>query len=140
MTPEQRKQMRQFMQQEHHDSQFRVNSVAYHTHNGVDSPKIITANSSSTTYAGLVNADGTAGSPFPVGWSISKTISGRYDISHTLGTANYSVTVTVSGQNKITIPNISSRTGSVFEVYMYNQTGATSWSATDTAFYFIVSL
>lgn len=76
------------------NSQYKVGTVQFHTHNGIDSPLIKSSSSSSTTtassYGGRVNADGTAGL-LPSGWTSAKVGTGKYTITHHLNTSNYSV-------------------------------------------------
>ena len=117
-----------------------------HAHTGTDSQKIDYNNllnkpasvaPTLSSYGGSVVSN-TAGTPFPAGWSIAHASGGRYTITHTLGTVNFSVTAIVHGLN-ITIPTLTSKSSSAFAITTYNQTSATSWSGTDTDFDFIVS-
>lgn len=88
-------------------------------------------------YPGSINADGTTVF-LPDGWSVVKTSSGVYVITHNLNItdAAYSVFTELVGANLITIPNITAKDENTFTLDFYNQTGSTSWSATDTAFDF----
>lgn len=50
-------------------------------------------------YAGYVNADGSAGKPFPSGWTVVNSSTAAYTITHNLGTTNYSILVTALYNN-----------------------------------------
>ncbi len=68
-----------------------------HTHNGIDSPLLAKQSSSTPIYGGFVNSDGTAGTPFPSGWTSVLGTGGsahRYTVTHNLGTANWVVVIT----------------------------------------------
>jgi len=62
-----------------------------HTHKTIDGSKDL---GTGRVYTGLVNSDGTPGSPFPPGWT-SSLAGGVYTVTHNLGTTNYTVTATV---------------------------------------------
>ncbi len=55
-------------------------------------------------FHGFVNSDGTAGTPFPSGWSSAHTATGRYTITHDLGSTGYSVVATAQAS---TVKNIT---------------------------------
>ena len=149
--------------------QFGVAQTPFHTHNGSDSPtfpflnlrdvpnsyygsagKVATVNPTGTglifsspvsnvsSYGGSVVSNA-AGTPFPAGWSVAHASGGRYTITHTLGTANFSVSIIVHGLN-ITIPTLTSKGSSTFAITTYNQTGSITWTGTDVDFDFIVSI
>ena len=83
-------------------------------------------------YAGVVNSDGTAGTPFPSGWSSTKNAGGDYTITHNLGTTSYSVVITaISGGDLCKAATISSNTFRVF-------TFANGGTYTDTKFNFLL--
>lgn len=92
----------------------------------------------SGVHAGSVRSN-VATSFFPSGWSVSKTGTGRYLITHNLGTTNYSVAYTLIGSFLVTIANITTKSANSFVIEFYNQTAATTWTNTDTDFDFIVS-
>lgn len=45
-------------------------------------------------YPGYVEDDGSAGTPFPSGWTSARITDGEYKITHNLGTTSYAMTVT----------------------------------------------
>jgi len=51
----------------------------------------------SSAYGGYVNANGTAGTPMPSGWTTAKTGTGAYTITHNLNTTSYVVVATAAG-------------------------------------------
>lgn len=93
--------------------------------------------SKSSGYPGHANTAGTS-TFLPTGWSISGGVTGQSTITHNLGTSNYAVVASVLPQNTITIVNIDNAGNNSFLVKTLNQTGATSWSATNTDFFFIL--
>lgn len=125
-------------------SQFGITPVPYHTHNGIDSPKlnIISSFSGTTTYAGSLNADASVVF-LPSGWTATVGTGGglgSYTITHNLGTTNYAVSYTITVDLTITIGNISSVSANSFVIRFYNQTGSISWSRADTPFNFILAM
>lgn len=85
-----------------------------------------------TTYSGAVASGGTAGTPFPSGWSVAKNSTGNYTVTHNLGTSSYVVVATIkSGGKQILNSDISNNT---FDILTYNASG----SAVDGAFGFIL--
>jgi hypothetical protein len=97
-----------------------------------------TAAAAQTVYPGQLNSDGSTGTPFPTGWTATRISAGVYKITHNLGTTNYSFIPTVFSTLAITICNVHDRNANDVSVTFYNQTGSTSWSATDTAFSFVL--
>lgn len=106
-------------------AQYDVTRIPYHIHNNLDAPQIPFIGLSDTPYTysgqagktlivnplgtglifakassgypGYVNAAGTAGTPFPAGWSVTSTGTGAYTVTHNLGTTNYTVVLTAAG-------------------------------------------
>lgn len=89
-------------------------------------------------YAGRVGSDGTAGTPFPAGWTAAKSSAGRYTVTHNLGSTDYAVTVTnISAfSNAAAITDLSANS---FEITLYENTTGATWNATDTAFMFMLA-
>lgn len=70
-------------------------------------------------YGGLVNANGTAGSPFPSGWSVAVGAAGVYTITHNLGNASYVVVATSVGAFGYgNIPALTSQGSNSFVITM----------------------
>ena len=118
-------------------NQFRVSAIPYHVHNGTDAPLIdssANASSSNTSvaYFGYCSAIGTAGTPFPSGWSVSSDGSGKSTVTHNLGHTNYSVVCT--GDGAISIPSIQSIGTNTFVVWWYS----TVASLQSTAYHFVL--
>lgn len=90
-------------------------------------------------YSMHVNTSGSS-TFMPAGWTITGGVTGQKTITHNLGTTNYAVAGVVLPQNTVTVINIDSVTATSFLVKTLNQTGATTWSATNTDIYLIVSL
>jgi hypothetical protein len=70
-------------------------------------------------YSGQVHSGGTAGSPFPSGWSVSGS-GGSYTVTHNLGTTNYVVVANsvTSGGNVLMI--VDSKNADDFTVLAKN--------------------
>lgn len=84
---------------------------------------------------GYVFSGGSAGYTFPAGWSVSKIATGRYTVTHNLGTLIYSVVVTpVAGAAKVW--SIESFGSNSFTVRIGNLAG----SLEDNDFCFILNL
>lgn len=98
----------------------------------------ISLGSTSVTYPGRVNADGSASTPFPSGWSVAKTSAGHYTITHNLANSGYVVQLQVISSLAITIVNLASIGANSFDVAIYNHVSGDTWSATDTAFAFVL--
>ncbi len=94
--------------------------------------------SSGNSFAGHVNSDGSAGTPFPAGWTVSRSSAGIYVVTHNLADAGYVVQLQVIATLAITIANLSSIGSNSFEVRLYNHITGDTWSATDTAFGFVL--
>lgn len=85
----------------------------------------------SSGYIGMVNADGTAGTPFPTGWTSTQTATGRYQIDHNLGTTDYVVVATIAG-NSFVLLTVFDRNTNDFQVRITN----TAVVFADADFYF----
>lgn len=86
-----------------------------------------------TTHGGLVNSNGTAGTPFPTGWSVETTGTGFYVVTHNLGHSNYAV-VAHAYSTSVRAVNLSSVGSTSFTVNTKTSAGAD----VDNAFYFIL--
>ena len=85
--------------------------------------------SASGIYIGAV-VGGSAGSPFPGGWSVSHDGTGAYTITHHLSTLNYVLVVTPMNASQVTI----NRNSTTSYVYTFNPSG----SAFNSDFTFIL--
>jgi len=86
-------------------------------------------------YAGAFDSAGNTGTPFPTGWSLNKTGTGSYVITHNLGTASYSVVATPLGAYNIV--QVASRGSTSFELLAVDRaTGALA----NTGMNFILTL
>lgn len=82
--------------------------------------------------AGFVNDDGTPGTIFPQGWTCTNIGTGRYRITHNLGTINYAVLITpLAGTTREF--SVQARTINYFETRFYNN-ATTSLIDTDHSF------
>ena len=93
-----------------------------------------------TAYYGRVEADGTE-TDIPDGWSVSKTATGKYTITHNLGHSNYGVVVITDFQddaaNNVKISPIEDYDDTIFKVncIKYPFTAGTD---ADSDFFFIL--
>lgn len=94
--------------------------------------------SSGSSFAGRVNSGGSAGTPFPAGWTVSRSSAGIYVVTHNLGDAGYVVQLQVIATLAITIANVSSIGTNAFEARLYNHISGDTWTATDTDFSFVL--
>lgn len=94
-----------------------VSLIPYHTHNGTDSPKLDLPK----VYGGTFNSSGVKGTFFPSGWSVSRTAAGRYQVTHKLKTANFTVVCTPVNAVAVYVPSITSTT---FNIYATTFAGA----------------
>lgn len=85
--------------------------------------------------SGGLAINGVASTPFPPGWTVSRTAQGTYLINHTLNTSRYSVVATVFGASA-TIATVNNRGGSNFVINTWTTAGA----ATDANVFFLVTL
>lgn len=113
--------------------QFGVSKVPFHTHNGVDSSLVSYADvlNAPQLYGGSVLSTGVAGSFFPSTWSVAHTATGRYTITHNLGTTSYSIVA--NNQSTTYVCSIVSLSANTVEIDIYNST-----TLTDSAFNFIL--
>lgn len=74
-------------------------------------------------FHGYVNADGTSGTPFPSGWSISNSSTGVYVVTHDLSTNFYSVVI-VPKASTVKNCTISSRGVDTFTARIANLSDA----------------
>lgn len=88
------------------------------------------------TYGGVVTSTGTAGTPFPSGWTAGKNATGDYTVTHNLGTTNYVVVGSAISGGKILLWSQSSSDGNQFNILTFNTAG----TSTDTTFSFILAL
>ena len=51
------------------------------------------------TFGGIVDASGNPQTPFPIGWTSTKTATGEYTVTHNLNRLTYTVVVTPSGSS-----------------------------------------
>lgn len=84
--------------------QFGFQDIAFHTHNGVDSPSIF---SPTITYTGFVPSTGDVYTEpdfvfLPSGWKVEVDGNAIYTITHNLGTSFYSVMATQTGPDTLT--------------------------------------
>lgn len=140
---------------------YATSNNTYHTHNNIDSPILpltsiggfptsyvgqagnaLVVNSSgtgisfihqSTVYGGVVLSGGTAGTPFPTGWTVAHTGTGDYTITHNLGTTNYTFTGTLFA-NTGAIITFNTQNTNTLEVLVKDLSG----NLTDRTFSFIV--
>lgn len=86
-------------------------------------------------YVGAFDSAGATGTPFPTGWSLNKTGTGSYVITHNLGTASYAVVATPLGAYNIV--QVASRGSTSFEILAVDRaTGALA----NTGMNFILTL
>lgn len=88
---------------------------------------------SASVYGGAVNSDGTAGTPFPSGWSSTKPSTGNYTITHNFGNTNY--TIAALSTDQIFLPVVFQRNNNDVKLTLHN---IVTLSASDTAFNFII--
>lgn len=85
-----------------------------------------------TVYAGRVNSNGTAGTPFPTGWTAQTTATGFYVITHNFGHTNYTVALTAHSNGFMYLNATPGST--TFVVHFKNSSGTDA----DVNFEFIV--
>lgn len=140
MTPEQVRQIaRQEIGAQASRSQYNVKDIAFHTHNGIDSPLII---SSTTIYTAAVTYLGTPFNnlPFPKGWGYAHGATGEYSFKHNLGSRLYTVVAFPLFSNPpgplVTAGFVDSLEPNNFDINWFNlATGV----PVDTAFMFILT-
>lgn len=136
-----RELIQQLVQQELNSFQGGVNGQNMHHHTGQDSLKVNYDDldnlpSSGGVFGGKVNSDGTAGSPFPTGWTSSDLGSSYYEITHNLGTTNYSIALTIYASVGFIILGAGDVAANTFRVRTFDTSSASS----DRAFYFLLTL
>lgn len=75
-----------------------------------------------TPIIGTIVSGGTAGTPFPSGWTVTNLSTGQYKVLHTLGNANFIVLSQVFGSNERSY--IVSNSSTQFIVEVVDSTGA----------------
>lgn len=106
-------------------NQYGVPKVAYHVHNGIDSPVLVPL---SITYIGFVPYDPTDDTlPYalPAGWSVAHLATGVYEITHNLGNTSdvnfYSfVADATQSTNQVCSPVISMFDNLVYAIWFDN--------------------
>lgn len=97
----------------------------------------------SSLYSGAVTSGGTAGTPFPSGWTVSVGSGGSvgiYTITHNLGTTAYTVVATATGAFSYgNIPGVTNISSNSFQITMGTVSGG-SVVPTDNPFDFILSM
>lgn len=86
---------------------------------------------SKTAYSGYVNAAGTAGTPFPSGWTVGLSAH-LFTITHNLGTTSYGVTLTSVGTAYF--GEVVARNANTFTCQFWNTVPALN----DTDFMFVL--
>lgn len=129
--------IREEMKRESGLSQFGFNSVAFHTHNGVDSPPIVLP---TLTFVGKIPAVPLASFQeyfLPAGWSVSFVNSDDgYHITHNLGSTSLGVVVTPYTSASVGYsPFVLIDSPNQFTVYFYDLTP----SSTNSPFFFMVT-
>lgn len=105
-------------------------AMQLHRHYGSDGTQQLAMGS--PTYGGQVNSDGTVGTFFPTGWTSTKNSTGKYTVTHTLGTANFALVA--NAYNVVTIAEIFSWSSTTFVLQFWS----TASSLTDSAFHFVI--
>lgn len=122
-------------------SRYQLTSIPRHIHNDIDSPYALQP---VLTYVGYVRSDGklttavpgTESGIFPSGWSVTKTGTGTYKITHNLNTRNFIVVATcVSALAAIEV-SLHDATSVTLETFSFAP-GAT---ATDENFNFMLTV
>jgi hypothetical protein len=91
------------------------------------------------SFVGYVGSDGSTGTRVPGGWSVSKTGTGTYEVTHSLGLADgLRLTVVATPfdtvSNGARVQSGAATTGNKFTVQVFT---SSSGSATDGAFFFV---
>lgn len=108
-----------------------------HTHKGFDRskqlPPVVFPTQVGKSYPGVVLSGGTAGTPFPSGWSITHIGTGDYKITHNLNSGSYAIVPVLFASTNLFI-NINNQNVNDVEVFIKNAAG----TATDATFHFIL--
>ncbi len=86
-------------------------------------------------YCGSVDNTGAASTPFPSGWTVSKTGTGEFTIVHNLNRTDYAV-VAIASSATVVHCTVNTKTSTSFKVQCAN----TSHSASDQQIDFILML
>lgn len=86
-----------------------------------------------TVFTGLVTSGGSASTPFPTGWSVQKTATGAYAVTHNLGHQNYSIIIFAYG-TQLRAVSITNKSDDTFAILIKDSGG----TDTDNIFYFMV--
>lgn len=117
-------------------SQFSLNRIPFHSHNGKDSPSIVFP---TLTYSGYVTSDGKKSRtrPFPPGWGITRVSAGLYTITHKLNTSFYVVNAIGNDTTQICVPKyLISTSGNSFQILWSD---SATQAATDTGWSFTLT-
>lgn len=99
-------------------------------------PAVVSTPTSSAIYSGYVVSGGTAGTPFPSGWTVSNLGTGAYQITHNLGTTNYIVVATPLIKSVVVrIVNIYSVASTTFDFEIFDASGTSQ----DIGVFFILT-
>ena len=114
-------------------NQYAVTPIPVHSHTGTDSPYVDYYNLDNRPIIGSIASTGSS-TRLPLTWTVSKTATGTYLITHNLGISTYITQIMIQG----TAANMFSvnQTTNSFTVYTFNSAGA----ATDMSFNFIITL
>ena len=127
-------QIQSGIQQSQMQAALGVSPVPYHTHDGVNSPRLAVSDSSSV-FSGAVNSDGTAGAFMPTGWTTSHLGSGRYAITTGKSSANCVCAATPVSQ--FAYYNVTYSATSPQIIFWFVQWGPYGERGVDTSFNFI---
>lgn len=73
-----------------------------------------------TTYVGYVTGTGSAGTPFPSGWTVASGSTGKYVITHNLNNTSYVVNAINNSSFGGGIPFLNNHNANSFEIWWYN--------------------
>lgn len=142
-----RKQINQGITTARSQAGFGTSVIPQHRHNGNDSPKIrysdLTGVPVAKIYGGAVSDSGVALTPFPKGWSVSRSSTGLYNVTHNLNTTNYVVianAMAVTPTNDIVFGVLQSAQilANSFQIWMVNYNSNFVGTAFDSAFNFLL--
>lgn len=112
-------------------TRYGVSTVPNTASTGADSPRVNykdlvnkPTGTSSPLYSGYVVSGGTAGAPFPSGWTVTSLGTGAYQVTHNLGTTNYIVVATpLITSVVVRIVNIFNITSTAFDLEIFDASG-----------------
>lgn len=84
-------------------------------------------------FIGYVDSSGSAGTPFPSGWTVTRSGTGSYVVTHDIGNTNYVFSLVPMSANVVS--GSTSRANNSFEADFYDNT---SGSGVNTDFMFIL--